>query len=681
MKKVSLVIIVYMIVTIPLLKAKQIDERDNITISDENLRTCITKQNGVAHSALTNEDIESLTSLSCENSNISDISGLEKATNLKYLDLSGNNISNISSLKDLINLDTLVLAQNRIIDISGLEQLTNLTRLELQDNEIINIEALSNLSNLQYLKLYNNQIKDISSLSKLEELRQLLIDNNNITSLEPLSKLTKLVILGANDNQISNLEDISFLKNLQTLNLNNNQINDISPIAELVNLKQLNISSNNISDLTAISGLNSLESIDISNNHLSDLSVLANKKLSINAMNQQIYLDPRTVINSNQVKHTVVDFNGKKHNIIMEVTKAGENKLSDSITYIESGQKRYSVVVYQTINYEPPNPITINSHEKVTEEIYLSDSQLISIFDVKSVYKQTISVDQSNVNYKVPGKYNVIFSDENNNQIVGKLEVIDEKPVISATSNCIVWPVGLKVTDLKSIFGINGTEIIKGDLTNSIAVDDSQVDYNHTGSYKVKFTVIDQEGNTAKLSTKLVLKSFDDSSGIYFDQDGVKFKIRKLDAYSQGIPGYEYTIYDQDGNIVDVILTDENGYAESISLKKGTYFIKETNVPDGEKITSSSYKVEVDSGRKLVQITDNDQEHDNGLGNQQNEETEKQNPKKPEKKSSENKTSIKHDEIHGEKQAKSVSLFFLTVSGIIVIIVIVLKYKLIKVRK
>ncbi|MCK6694839.1 MAG: leucine-rich repeat domain-containing protein, partial [Thermoanaerobaculia bacterium] len=79
---------------------------------------------------------------------ISDISILEKLTNLNILDLNNNQISDIRILEKLTNLNTLDLSANQISDTRFLEKLTNLNILDLGINQISDIRFLEKLTNL-----------------------------------------------------------------------------------------------------------------------------------------------------------------------------------------------------------------------------------------------------------------------------------------------------------------------------------------------------------------------------------------------------------------------------------------------------------------------------------------------------------------------------------------------------
>ena len=105
-----------------------------------------------------NQKLSSLTKLSLERNEISDIKPLESLTNLTRLDLWNNKISDIKPLASLTNLTVLNLSDNQISDIKPLAFLTNLTNLYLENNQIGDIKPLASLTNLTNLNLSGNPI-------------------------------------------------------------------------------------------------------------------------------------------------------------------------------------------------------------------------------------------------------------------------------------------------------------------------------------------------------------------------------------------------------------------------------------------------------------------------------------------------------------------------------------------
>lgn len=85
---------------------------------------------------ITDVELEKLTDLNLDNSNITDLTGIEAAKNLQNLSLNHNSISNLSPLSGLSHLKTLSLKENAIADISPLDGLPSLTSVHLEDQRV-----------------------------------------------------------------------------------------------------------------------------------------------------------------------------------------------------------------------------------------------------------------------------------------------------------------------------------------------------------------------------------------------------------------------------------------------------------------------------------------------------------------------------------------------------------------
>ena len=191
--------------------------RTEINIPGPNLRVAIAETIGLpSNTPILRWHIEDLTYLNARNTNISDLTGLEYATNLTRLWLWDNAITDISPVAGLIKLTNLSLFENNILDISPLAGLTNLTTLHLDNNSISDISPVANLTHLTELALGDNSISDISPVVGLTRLTNLVLWNNNISDISPVAGLT----------------------NLTTLFLDNNSISDISPLVANTGLGQ-----------------------------------------------------------------------------------------------------------------------------------------------------------------------------------------------------------------------------------------------------------------------------------------------------------------------------------------------------------------------------------------------------------------------------------------------------------
>ena len=93
-----------------------------IVIRDSNLSAAIRSTLGLAEDAtLTATDMLDLMSLEAKKAEITDLSGLEHATNLTTLNLYGNQLTDISPLSGIEGLLSLDLGKNTITDIEPLE--------------------------------------------------------------------------------------------------------------------------------------------------------------------------------------------------------------------------------------------------------------------------------------------------------------------------------------------------------------------------------------------------------------------------------------------------------------------------------------------------------------------------------------------------------------------------------
>ena len=114
-----------------------------VDIPDPNLRAAIeTTLDKASGDPITAEEMETLTFFRAIDANISDLTGLEGATNLTYLFLWDNAISDLSPLSGLTSLQFLDLQGNSVSDLSPVMGLTNLIFLGLLDNSVSELSPL-----------------------------------------------------------------------------------------------------------------------------------------------------------------------------------------------------------------------------------------------------------------------------------------------------------------------------------------------------------------------------------------------------------------------------------------------------------------------------------------------------------------------------------------------------------
>ncbi|MCG9134420.1 leucine-rich repeat domain-containing protein [Candidatus Poribacteria bacterium] len=102
----------------------------------------------------------------------------------------------------LVKLTELNLHQARITDLTGLEHATQLTDLSATYNDISDVTPLAQLSQLTYLNLSHNNISDVTPLAQLPQLVELNLSHNDISDVTPLLGLKSLKKLYLEGNPI-----------------------------------------------------------------------------------------------------------------------------------------------------------------------------------------------------------------------------------------------------------------------------------------------------------------------------------------------------------------------------------------------------------------------------------------------------------------------------------------------
>ena len=200
-----------------------------VEIPDPNLEKTIRENLELSNNVpITQQEMLQLTWLSAAEWGLTDLTGLESATNLEYLDLGGNQITDIRPLAGLIQLTWLSLRHNQVQDITPLTNVTLLTYLDLSYNYTIeSLEPLGGMIRLRILDLINNRVKDLTPLANMTELRDLRLRYNQVGDLTPLANLVHLRILDIRDNLAN---DFTALQGLNLSEFYYDQACDIPPL-------------------------------------------------------------------------------------------------------------------------------------------------------------------------------------------------------------------------------------------------------------------------------------------------------------------------------------------------------------------------------------------------------------------------------------------------------------------
>ena len=220
-----------------------------VSIPDNSLASAVRRALMLYNQPFTSHAMLDLKRLNVPNDWITDLTGLEHATNLTELNLGGQYVSG----EGYVN-------SNAITNFSPLSRLTHLKTLNLGGISISDVSplvsALWELKNLRHLYLFNTSISDVSALARLTQLIVLNLSNTSISDVSALARLTQLIVLNLSNTSISDVPVLTGLTQLRSLHLSNTSISDVSALAGLTQLTTLILSYNDISDVSPLLGLN-----------------------------------------------------------------------------------------------------------------------------------------------------------------------------------------------------------------------------------------------------------------------------------------------------------------------------------------------------------------------------------------------------------------------------------------
>ncbi len=170
-----------------------------VIFPDPNLEAAVRADLKKTTGDLSIEDLRALSLLSAGSRGITNLLGVEWATNLVTFDGSQNRISDLSPLAGLNRLSYLDVSYNRARDLSPLKGLTNLYCLILggwpPSNPFYDLSPLIGLGSLQVLWISGDPRRDYSGLSALTSVWSLTFDLATPAAVGYLTGLTNLTEL------------------------------------------------------------------------------------------------------------------------------------------------------------------------------------------------------------------------------------------------------------------------------------------------------------------------------------------------------------------------------------------------------------------------------------------------------------------------------------------------------
>ena len=315
----------------------------------------------------------------------------------------------------------------------------------------------------------------------------------------------------------------------------------------------------------------------------------------------------------------------------------------------------YTVKEIKTLDYYIPNEdiVEVVLKSKEVKELVFTNERMKSKIKV-------IKQDKDNSNIKIPGVVFNILDGEGNvietlttdekGEAESLLLPLNEKYIISEVSTANGYEINNKQTevilnsqDTKEIIVTNEKmkgqlKIIKHDLDNNeiklqgvkfnILDPNGQIVQelitNENGEAVSENYPIDQEYTVIETETledyvldnkpiNVELNS-NEITEIILSNEKIKGQIAVTkisrddnritgDKKGQPLQGVKFNILDLNGNVIDILETDENGKAISKRLEKGTYKLKEILTKEGYLLDNKTYEININENNEIKTIT------------------------------------------------------------------------------
>jgi len=207
--------------------------------------------------------------------NITDLTGIEYAVNVRSLELHSNPLTNLSPLREMKQLELITLAETNVTDLSPLTGMTNMRLIDLHRSKVADLTPVSTMSGLKSIIISFTNVSDIGPLAGLRELISVSADSAKVSNLSALATLPYLREINFTNNRISDLSPLNSIQYLERVSLAHNQIASIAPLARQANLQYADLAENQIADVTPLQGLNKLNMLLMDDNQITDISALS----------------------------------------------------------------------------------------------------------------------------------------------------------------------------------------------------------------------------------------------------------------------------------------------------------------------------------------------------------------------------------------------------------------------
>lgn len=299
---------------------------------------------------------------------------------------------------------------------------------------------------------------------------------------------------------------------------------------------------------------------DVPDNVIMDATL---RRFEITSYNQVVSKTLENELVKGSLKITKRDENGDLlSGVKFDILDSNKNKI-DTITTNNSGIAVSDELEPGTYYYK---------------EVSTKDSNLI-IDETEHEFKvteQNTVIAREEVNYYKKGSLKILKVDQNNNPIEGvTFEIYDSNK--NKIDTIVTNSKGIATTSMDLTLGTYYYKEVSA--PNNIEMDPEE----HKFTIKDEDQVIEVEVKNNLIQGKL--------------------KIVKTDENNQPISGATFEILDSNKQVIQTIKTDENGFAISDTLEKGTYYYREKDAPDIYVLDTTEHEFTISSDTDFIQET------------------------------------------------------------------------------
>lgn len=334
--------------------------------------------------------------------------------------------------------------------------------------------------------------------------------------------------------------------------------------------------------------------------------------------------------NKNTIAHLITDANGEAYvdNINIGKYTIKETKTNDNYNLCVDNniEVKWNETIEITIeNEKKKGQIQITKQDKENADIKL-DGVEFQVIDSNNVILDEIKTDSNGtaITKRLPiGEYTIkeVSLGENNQYILEETEykvIIENEEVTDLVIENMHKKGNLKITKVDKDDNTVTLGAIEFDLIdeNKNTVEHLTTDANgeayveniNTGEYTLKETKTKREYNLCE--NKDITVEWNKTTEITIENEKIKgqIEIHKTDKNNSNIKlsDVEFKILDINGETIEKIITDENGYAISKKIPMGEYYLKEIKTKSGYILNEETIKINI-NGDKIIKLDINNE--------------------------------------------------------------------------